>query len=210
MTDKDDVAQFLRDNPDFFAEFPDLLAQQTAHRDHNGSPFIERQLRVLKDREAEQRQCIDLIIDSVRHGRKLEQDLVRFAGALLAAGPPAEPPRQAVSALLERQFNIQAVLILAGDEPAHAHWPELKPRVGHGGSVCDDRVSSQLRRGVFGAPADGIQSCAFIPVTADGQIKGAAALGAAERERFQPDMGVVFLDNLGALISSCLRGQGVL
>ena len=211
MTDKDEIADFLRDNPGFFEEYPDLLERVAQENGNGGSPFIERQLSVLKDREVQQQNRIDLIIESVRNNQKLEQDLIVFTSALLVVARETNDPRNVLLAQLQKQFNIRSsVLILAADEPGHPNYHELRQRVAHGGSICDDRVSSGLLQGVFGDDADTIGSCAFIPVKSGSDVIGVIILGSADGDRFRPDMGVGFLDNLGIIISSFLQGRGVL
>ena len=211
MTDKDEIASFLRDNPEFFEEFPDVLERVAQENGNGGSPFIERQLGVLKDREVQQQKRIDMIIDSVRSNQKLEQDLIVFTSALLDMAREVKDARGALLGQLQKQFNSRSsVLVLVADEPGHPHYQELRQRVGHGGSICDDRVSSGLLRGVFEDEADTIGSCAFIPVKSGNDVTGVIILGSTDGDRFRPDMGVGFLDNLGVIISSFLRGHGVL
>ena len=176
MTDKDQVLEFLRGNPDFFSEFPELLQQMSADNAAEASPFIERQLKVLKDRETQQQQRIDLIIDSVRDIQKLEKDLIQFACALLGQAPVLADPRRCVLALLEQQFSIPvAVLALARDVPAHDCFEDLAQRVGHGGSACDDRLGSSVLKALFGEKSETIGSCAFVPISADSSVKGILA-----------------------------------
>ena len=211
MTDKDEIARFLRDNPGFFEEFPDLLERVAQENDNGGSPFIERQLDVLKDREVQQQKRIDMIIDSVRSNQKLEQDLIVFTSALLGMAREVNDARGALLAQVQKQFSVRSsVLVLVGDEPVHPYYQELRQRVGHGGSICDDRISSGLLQGVFADEADTIGSCAFIPVKSGSDVVGVIILGSTDGDRFRPDMGVGFLDNLGVVISSFLHGHGVL
>ena len=166
---------------------------------------------MLKDREVQQQKRIDVIIDSVRSNQKLERDLIVFTSALLGMVREVDDARGALLAQLQKQFNIRSsVLILSADEPGHPHYQELRQRVGHGGSICDDRLSSGLLQGVFENDADTIGSCAFIPVKSGNDVAGVIILGSADGDRFRPDMGVGFLDNLGVVISSFLKGHGVL
>jgi hypothetical protein len=212
MPTPEEVISYLEQHPDFLEKHETLLSQLVHGDTSASSPFTARQIQVLKERERRQNAKIDLIVDSARSNQKLEGELLEMAVYLLQEGQQAEDPSQAVTNMLVRQFNIRdaAVLIDSGDiETRHGKYDEVRQRVAHRGSVCDDRLPSSLLETLFGENSPEIKSCAFVPIQARGELTGILALASTERERFQPGMGVLFLDRIGCLIGAYLRGRKV-
>jgi hypothetical protein len=56
----------------------------------------------------------------------------------------------------------------------------------------------------FGEAATHVKSQALIPLTLDGRTVGMLALGAEEADRFYKDMGTLYLDRLGDLVTAAL------
>lgn len=227
----EEVISYLQHNPNFFEDNPEVLETMLKLSAGDSAPFIERQLQVLKNRERQQRARIDLIIDSVRSNQKLEKDLIVFASSLLHDLHDAAEPKKSVLALIKKQFNIQQALFVLSHQndlppaskqpapkpPAHDNIngedindEEVRQRIAHGGSVCDDRLSSVLLKKLFAADAVDIHSVAFLPIDQNETVCGALILGSADANRFRPDMGVDFLDNLAILISRYLSAHGVI
>ncbi|MDD9857814.1 MAG: DUF484 family protein [Gammaproteobacteria bacterium] len=210
MPNSREVADYLEKHPDFFTQRRDLLAAMDLPEASGATPFHERQVRALRDRQAR----LDRMLDTVRDNQHLEQELHQVAVELLnrdgldGSGAPA--------ALVEARFGLDAVAIFLSSQiarqPASAaqvDYPSLCRRVEHLGSSCDDRVSSKLSASLF-PDAGAIASCAFVPLARGQALCGVMVLGAADSQRFQPGMGVLILDRLGQLISAYLAGRNLL
>lgn len=194
----DDVAAYLKRNPAFFSENSEVLADLTLH---HANPFHQRQLEVLRERHSREKARYDMVVESARLNQALEQSLHEFSCILLSESGWA-------AATLEEEvgscFNLEGVrLCLEGDgRMPEGEFGLLKDRVRHGGSICDDRVSSALLAGLFGE-GNAVSSCAFIPLSTS-YVIGVLILGSAESGRFQPGMGVIYLDRIGELLSAIL------
>ena len=210
MITTEDVLDYLRQNPAFFDDNEDILADLNLAGPENLGPFVEKQIEVLKNRENQQKAKFDLIVDSARSNLKLEDDFLEIAIRLLSEGQIQGDPEQIAAALLIRQFNVkEAVFIMDADHSGSQHpvYEEIKQRIAHKSSICDDRVSSSLLESIFDLNAHGIRSCAFIPLVFNDRITGVVVLGSVSQERFSPGMGVNFLDKLGMLVGSYLMGR---
>ena len=194
----EDVAAYLKRNPAFFSENREVLADLTLH---HANPFHQRQLEVLRERHTREKARYDMVVESARHNQALEQSLHEFSCILLAENSWDAATMEAV---VGNCFNLEGVrLCLEGNgEMPKGDFDRLRDRVRHGGSVCDDRLPSTLLAGLFGE-GNTISSCAFIPLSVS-SITGVLILGSTESGRFQPGMGVIYLDRIGELLSAIL------
>lgn len=201
-----EVVTFLQQHPEFFDEHRALLANNFS--ENSQSVFYQKQLKVLKNREKLQQDKIDHIIDNVKNNQRLETDFTEIAMHLLSDcishghyNDHSKKSVMMVSKLIKKQFSLNAIkIILTTHETEKYH--ELKQRVIHNSSVCDDRVASELRQQIFGAAHTKITSCAFVPLLFQQQINGIMVLGSSDKSRYQPGVGVLFLNRLGLLLGS--------
>ncbi len=205
MLKSEDVAAYLRQHPTFFNEHMDLFEQLEIGG--NQQPFHQRQLEVMRERHQVQSTKYEMVVESARSNQALDQLLHELAKKLLSAGIPNV---ETVMETVRTQFSLEHVRIWQrkleqSEDPGNVDFAALAQRVIHGGSVCDDRVSSQLLLSLFGEE-HGISSCAFIPLLAESENIGVMVLGANDPERFQPGMGAIYLDRMGQLIGAFLSG----
>jgi len=221
MPKPNEVADYLARHTDFFAERGELLAAMRLPEAF-ATPFHERQAQALRERQTR----LDRMLETLKANQNLEQELHEFAVELLAADvadAEASPAGEAVATgrpaeLLAARFDLTAAAVFVGRQknnfdPA-VDYAALCSRVEHLGGACDDRVSSKLCAALFpdvaADTAAAIASCAFVPLARARQLRGVLVLGDADRARFQPGMGVLFLDRIGQLVSAYLRGCGLL
>lgn len=207
MVSAQDVLDYLKQNPSFFKENEEVLADLEFAGSGETTPFVERRIEVLKSRGNQQKAKLDLIVDSARNNLKLEDSFLEMAVRLLSEGLSDQDGIALASVMLVKQFNIKkAVFLLNVDnvDSRHPRYDEIRQRVAHKSSICDDRVSSSLLRSLFEAQGDEIQSCAFVPLIFDDELTGILVLGSSSEDRFTLGMGVNFLDKLGLLMASYL------
>lgn len=210
MITTEEVLDYLRQNPAFFDDNEDILGDLNLAGPENLGPFVEKQIEVLKNRENQQKAKFDLIVDSAKSNLKLEDDFLEIAMCLLGEGQVQGDPKHIATALLIRQFNVKEVVFIMDSNNSvnqHPAYEEIKQRIAHKSSICDDRVSSSLLKSIFDRNTHGIRSCAFIPLVFNRSITGVMILGSVSQERFSPGMGVNFLDKLGMLVGSYLVGR---
>ena len=209
MPKSQEIIDYLKQHPSFFKENEELLAYLDFGAEKGSTPFYERQLQVLKERETRQKSQIDLIVDSARNNQKLETDLLEMAVRLLSNGKNGSDPAGVIVETVKNLFNVSEVIILLenlDDDSRSQVFDQVKQRVIHKSSICDDRISSNLLEALFQQESNTIKSCAFVPMMYSNEIIGIMVLGAATEERFQPGIGVLYLDRLGLLVGSYLQG----
>ena len=207
------VSSFLKQNPSFLQQHPDLF--EALESDTNLPPFHQRQLEVLRERHSAEQAKYEMVVDSARNNQALEHTLHLFAQRLLADHSNDRANRMAeLETAINQQFDLeQNRIFIAADCEAqnsdgNLDYSLIAPRVAHGGSICDDRVSGEQKQRMFGDD-NAIQSCAFVPLPgSDDSIMGVMVLGSNDDERFQPGMGAIYLDRIGELIAAFLRGGG--
>ncbi len=203
MPKTQEVIDYLKDNPSFFLENQELLGQLDFGGVNGATPFYERQLEVLKQRESQQQNKIDLIVHSAKNNQRLETDLLDMAVRLLSLEQIRRDSLDLVSGLVMRQFNVKDAVFMLNTKNGdirHEKYDEVRQRVAHKSSVCDDRVSTSLMESVFGEQPGDIGSCAFVPLVFEDKIIGVMVMGSTDSTRFEPGIGVVYLDRLGLLL----------
>ncbi len=193
-----DVIAYLKQNPSFFEQYGEVLAGLKLP---HGNPFHERQVEVWRQRHSKEKARYERVVETARQNLELERLLHQFACRLLSQ---KDWDLDTLSVLLADIFEVEGVRFCLRD--AHHlpddHFDRLMERIQHGGSICDERVSSTLLALLFGMDHS-IRSCAFIPLETD-TGKGLLVLGSVMEERFQVGLGVIFLDRIRDLLSTLL------
>ena len=82
----DDVASYLKTNPDFFIEQEDLLADLSLpHESGNAISLLERQVTILRDRGIDARQKLNNLLENARNNDQLFDTTRNLVLALLRA-----------------------------------------------------------------------------------------------------------------------------
>jgi len=207
------TVQFLLQHPDFFLQHPELLVDLQLGIQEQGKivPLMERQVQALRQRQLDLHHQLRDWADAARIQERREQRMHRVICSLTAASTLAQLQLELAKALC-REFALSAVIFwppeeLQDQDTIEAVEPQqrarLLERVASGRSVCDDRLPSELLRALFAENESRVASVALIPLSVD-HGAGLLALGAEEKERYQPQMDTVFLDRLSQLVSSTI------
>ena len=193
----EDVAEYLKSNPIFFEQYADLLAQIFVPHPHGGHTvsLAERQMLTLRGEEN------DAISEKVHR---------------LVVGLIAAETFQAVIHLLNfhlrDDFSVPHVALRLWNAPDGVEdLPEFaavseelqvfaetlnRP---YCGSTAGFGTASW-----FGEHANHIRSQALIAFRNGGGTIGMIALGSEEAQRFYADMGTLYLERLGEMVSAAL------
>ncbi|NBU24260.1 MAG: DUF484 family protein [Gammaproteobacteria bacterium] len=199
MPSPQDVKTFLEQHPDFLVEHPDLLETlQVPHGlDGPAVSLVERQVQVLRDRQAESRQRLAELVRNARDNEALVGRVHALALRLLHARDAAGVAAQAEASMHE-DFDVRpARLLAAADIP-----PAVRALVASGKPRCG-QLREDDRNALLGDAAAGIASMALVPIGADCRY-GLLALGSTDAARFHPGMGTVFLERIGELVAAAL------
>lgn len=214
--DEDTVAEYLRQDPDFFVRHPDLLAELRVPHDPGGGAvsLIERQVETLRTRNDRLEQRLGELLRTARDNERLGTRLLGLGRGLLEADS-LDAVLALVRDTLMNEFAADDVairLIDADDGGRARREPERFVRPGdpavaafddflrRGEPICGD-VTDQQQHALFGGRAERLASSALVPLRT-GRTLGLIGLGSTDPGHFHPDMGTLFLGQLGELVSA--------
>ncbi len=210
-----EVAAYLRENPDFFRLNADLLLElRVPHSSGAGAvSLVERQLDLLRRRNEELRRTLEEYIENARSSDELAQKFNRLVTQLLSCPHPVERLRS-LPAQLKEIFALDFVRLLlfdaspeqcAGvtdlsatareDVMAEGLSGVLKanaPRCGH--------YSDKQREFLFGDQAPEVASAALTPLGQRGNL-GLLALGSRDPYHYHRAKSTEFLGRVSAVVS---------
>jgi uncharacterized protein YigA (DUF484 family) len=210
--DAKDVAQFLRSNPQFFDQNPQLLETIYVPHPHGGRaiPLTERQIVSLRDKvrllEARLGEFLRFGEDNDAIGEKVH----RLTLALLG-GKDAAATSQALYFHLREDFAVPHVALrvwgraLPGDEGAPVD-AELRDKAETMGAPHCGAAAGSPFLPWFGEAQEHIRSIALVPL---GQTRtiGLLALGSEDPQRFFAEMGTLYLRRIGELTAGALAAR---
>jgi len=211
------VARYLQQNPEFFERHQPLLARLRLPHARSGATIslIERQVEVLRDRQAALEQKLAEFVKVARANDAVAERMHRLTRRLLRATTRAAAIEQIEASLREDFDAFHSVLVLIASDgntvsqrflrvvtAEDANLKSFESLFANGKPRCGQARDSQ-REFLFGADANDIGSIALVPLGDKGAI-GVLALGSSERDRFHPGMSTEFLARVGELISDAL------
>lgn len=211
------VADFLRNNPQFFNEHPELLTQlQIPHPSGDAVSLVERQMSLLREQNEKTRQKLDELIDVARANEELARRMHMLALTLMDASEPQEIFKTLYESL-QKHFQADCVAVrlfapsaitdnaigeeFAGDDPQGLAL--FESIIASHQPVCGSFERDQQVY-LFGADGDRLSSGVMVPLQGDGW-GGIMAIGSYDAERFHPGLGVELLSNLGEIVSIILK-----
>ena len=211
------MARYLQQNPEFFERHQPLLARLRLPHARSGATIslIERQVEVLRDRQAALEQKLAEFVKVARANDAVAERMHRLTRRLLRATTRAAAIEQIEASLREDFDAFHSVLVLIASDgntvsqrflrvvtAEDANLKSFESLFANGKPRCGQARDSQ-REFLFGADANDIGSIALVPLGDKGAI-GVLALGSSERDRFHPGMSTEFLARVGELISDAL------
>ena len=211
------VAEYLKNNLDFFNKRPDVLAEINIPHQHGSAvSLVERQVSVLREQNDLSRKRLHELIEIARQNEELARRMHQLALTLM----DADDPKDIFSTLyenLKKNFRADRVVVRLFAKPA---FVDSFPTDEFAGidtqeqslfkSIIEKRLplSGRMKRQqqvfLFGDDGDDIASSVMIPLHGQGW-GGIMSIGSFDAERFQPGMGVELLANLGEVLSFILK-----
>jgi len=206
----DDVARWLRDNPDFFEEHAELLTEIQVPNPHGGQaiPLSDRQVVSLREKAKALEAKLAELIQFGEENDVISEKVHRLAVAMLSA-------RTMGTVLHELYYNLREDFAV----------PHASLRLWRGmGDIAEfGAASDQLREfaagleapfcgpnanfeaaGWFGDATPHIRSVAFIPLRELDETFGMLAFASEDLLRFYPEMGTLYLKRIGEMVSAAL------
>ncbi len=210
----DQIAAYLRDHPEFLADYPDLALSLRAPREDGATTQLASyQIDILRDRvrglETRLRELLTIASDN----EALLQRLHLLALRLLRIGDLREGVLAIAAGLNEDLQAEHARLLLIGAPavdllaPWLLQWPADDARLQqfvdlwpHRNARCG-RIRRERLSALFGEAAPGIASAALVPLIGDAAPIGLLAIGSSDEQRFQPGMATDLLTRMGEMIA---------
>jgi len=208
-----EVASYLRRNPEFLNEFPDLaLALVLPREQGSAASLASYQLDVLRDKNRELNRRLHELIEIAHENQLLMVRVHTLTLALMRATSLPETLHAVVAALTE-DFNTDLVRIVLfradGDLPA-AEWLLIEPEGARAMPVFSEflkraeplcgRLQQDKLDALFGTRTGEVASAVLLPVDAVGML----AVGSQDPNRFHPGMGTVFLKLIAEAVASAV------
>jgi len=202
-----DLVGYLRENPNIFQQYPELLELVTLSDSRGTASLLERQVAMLKERLRAFQSEKSELIKVARENEQISDSFTQIICQLIAYTNLSEFASEFPLAL-RKTFDIQQVSFktaqVAERRPSeNKGYDDAVRRLTNQRAVCDDRWPSTIMKLFF---TDTIKSAALIPMrTNDSNAPlGILALGATDSERYTNDLGTAHLDRLGLMSGLCL------
>ena len=204
-----DVAAYLKEHPDFFENYADVVADVMIPHPHGGRAISisERQILTLRDRAKQLEAKMGELIQFGEENDVISEKVHRLTLAMLAA-------RDLPSLLHAAAFNLREDFAV----------PHVALRLWHSGAAdSSEAVTSDATKAfaagllhphcgplamadtavLFGEAAPLLKSFAYVALRGKEPF-GLLALASEDAQRFYPEMGTLYLTRIGEVAAACL------
>jgi uncharacterized protein YigA (DUF484 family) len=205
----DDVAGYLKEHPEFFEAYADMLSEIYLPHPHGGRaiPISERQIVTLREKNKQLESKLRELIEFGEENDAIGDKVQRLAIALITA-PDLAAALHALTFNLREDFAVPCVAVRAwrgsaagtGLEGATDATREFAASLTQ--PYCSSRamVDTLALLGDLGAQQ---RSFAYMPLR-DTEAFGLIMLASGDAQRFYPEMGTMYLKRIGELASAAL------
>jgi uncharacterized protein YigA (DUF484 family) len=205
----EDVAQYLRDHPDFFEQYADMLAEIYVPHPHGGRaiPLSDRQVLTLRERTRALESRLSQLLQIGEENDAIGEKIHRLCLALLFSADRSSLLAHLYLHLRE-DFAVphSALRIWGGAGEGAEFQPVDEDLKRYAASLTEPFCGpngSSLAGSWFGEDAPHVRSVALVSLR-DKECFGMLALGSEDASRFYPEMGTLYLKRLGELASAAL------
>jgi len=210
--DAEQVAAYLRRHPEFFVEHDELIPEMRIPHDSGSAvSLVERQVRLLRERNIEMRHRLAQLMDVARDNDRLFEKTRRLVLDLLDA-TSLEDVVSTVEDSLRHEFQVPFVsLILFSDSnlpvgrsvsSAEAHQA-IGGLLSGGKTVCGVLRPHELTF-LFGeAEGANVGSAAVVSLSYQG-LHGVLAIGSSDPQHYKSSLGTLFLGYVAEVLARVL------
>ncbi len=209
------VVEYLRNNPDFFIQREELLADLSLpHESGKAISLLERQVTILRDRGIEARQKLNSLLENARNNDQLFDATRNLVLALLRAEGITEIANVAQDQLSD-YINIDACEIILVERNRLGVSPSVRVETSdklqqdfedvfrlkrtHCGIQSDEQLAY-----LFPQHHSQIRSTALCPVVNNSEVLALFAFGNHTENYFNVNLDTLFLDFIGQVIGAVL------
>lgn len=205
------VESYLQQHPDFFTQHLQLLEQLTIpHPSGNAVSLISKQLELFRNRHQDLEKKLNELLIIAQENDTLFNRMHELTLALLESDTLEHAIANLHKVLTDcflsdfvslkifqeyADFPINHIFVTANKEHLALFSKELGKNLPRCGMASTDQLEF-----LFAESATEVKSCAMIPLTCDNQ-QGLLAIGSHDPERFQNNMGNLFLVQMSEIIS---------
>ena len=210
----DEIASYLKEHPEFFEQFSELLSEIYIPHPHGGRaiPISERQTLTLREKNKQLEGKLREVIQFGEENDAISEKVHRISVALLAASD-VSAVLSVVYLNLREDFAVPHVVLRAWRASSHADLPEFRPVSDasreFAGSLASPYCSGHAMvdtAGLFGEASSHLRSFSYVPLR-DSETFGLLALASEDPQRFYPEMGTLYLKRLGDLLGAAIARQ---
>ncbi|PCJ28244.1 MAG: hypothetical protein COA96_01685 [SAR86 cluster bacterium] len=211
------VAHYLKNNPKFFIEQDELLADLSLpHESGKAISLLERQVTILRDRGIEARQKLNNLLENARNNDELFDTTQNLVLALLRAENTTEianitqdqlsnhPNIDACEIIIVQRkgLNVSDSIRVDFREKLQEDFSDVfRLKKTHCGAITDDKIEYLF-------PSVGnIRSTALCPISNKGAVLALIAFGNREENYFNINLDTLFLDFIGHVVGAVLDRQ---
>ncbi len=207
----EEVASYLREHPEFFEHYADMLAEVYIPHPHGGRAvsISERQILTLRERSKQLEGKLREVIQFGEENDAISDKVHRISVALVAAADIGGV-LNAVYLNLCEDFAVPHVTLRVWRANDQTGLPEFGPvsdalrefvmSLTH--PYCSGRAMADTA-GLFGEAGAHLRSFSYVPLR-DHETFGLLALASEDPQRFYPEMGTLYLKRLGELIGAAI------
>jgi uncharacterized protein len=206
-----EVASYLKEHPEFFENYADMLAEIYLPHPHGGRAISisERQILTLRDKTKQLEGKLREVLEFGEENDAISEKVHRISVALLAASD-IRGVLSTVYLNLREDFAVPHVALRVWHANGHAGLPEF-------GSVSDAtrEFAASLTQpycighamvdtaALFGDAGAHLRSFSYVPLR-DTESLGLLVLASEDPQRFYPEMGILYLKRLGDLVAAAI------
>lgn len=213
--DGEQVAEYLRQHPAFFAEYDELLPELIIpHQRGQSVSLVERQVKLLRERNIEARHRLNQLMEVARENDRLFEKSRRLVLGLLEA-QSLDQVIASVEDSLRNDFQVPYVSLILFSEANRftnarcVTHSEARDAIGHL-LESNKTLSGVLRPNelefLFGEPGQDVASTALAPIQHQG-LHGVLALGSREAHQYKSATGTLFLSYVADALARVLLRQ---
>jgi uncharacterized protein len=208
----DVVAIYLKQHPEFFEQYADMLAEIFIPHPHGGrtTSISERQILTLREKNKQLESKLHELIEYGEENDVLGEKLHRLA-LLVLASRDIEAVSESLYSSLGEDFAVPHVALRFWPEGAISPLPEFAPVSGGAREFAESLAKPYCgTRAIldtaswFGESAALLKSFAYVALKSGEKTVGLLAFASEDAQRFYPEMGTLYLKRLGEMITSAM------
>ncbi|GGG50405.1 hypothetical protein GCM10011403_04440 [Pseudohongiella nitratireducens] len=200
------IADYLKENPDFFADKDDLLADMTVpHESGRAVSLLERQVKILRERTIESRHTLNSLLENARYNDQLF-NVTRHLILLLLEETHPKGLISVTESNLVTQPGIDACRLILVDTPQVAtNMQNRFPSLFRSKQVLAEQLDKETSRFLFPATLNPLRSAALCPITYQNSLLAILAIGNQSQNYFNEDLDTLFLDFITEVLGTLLH-----